>query len=140
MSFTQDLTAPTEPATIATDLLEHLQASWNAADGAAFGSVFTGDCDFVDIRGEHHEGRTAVSAGHQAIFDTIYRGSTLSYTAESARDVAPGVIVAVAAGRMEAPSGPLQGVNRSRLTLVVVEREGTWEVAAFHNTLQMEQR
>ena len=143
MSFTQDLTSTpttTEPAAVAASLIQHLQDAWNAADGAAFGAVFTEDADFVDIRGEHHEGATAVGAGHQGIFDSIYRGSTVSYTPESTKEIAPGVVVALAGARLEAPTGPLQGVNRSRFTLVAVEQDGTWRVAAFHNTLLMEQR
>lgn len=142
MSFTQEVapTTHTEPAPVAASLLQHLQDAWNAADGAAFGAVFTEDCDFVDVRGDHHQGAIAVGAGHQGIFDTIYRGSVVEYAAESAREIAPGVIVAVAGARLECPSGPLQGVNRSRLTVVLVESAGTWSVAAFHNTLRMEQR
>ena len=137
---TQHPSTTTDPASVAAFLLQHLQDAWNAADGAAFGAVFTEDCDFVDIRGEHHEGVDVVSAGHQGIFDSIYRGSTVAYVAESAREIAPSVVVAVAGATLDAPTGPLQGVNRSRLTLVAVERDGTWSVAAFHNTLLMEQR
>lgn len=140
MSITQDLipTTTTDPEAVAARLLEHLQRAWNDADGAAFSAVFTDDCDFVDIRGDHHRGAMAVGAGHQAIFDTIYRGSTLTYTTEAARQVAPGVIVAVAGGRLECPTGPLQGVNRSRFTVVAVQRASGWALAAFHNTLVRE--
>ncbi len=143
MSFTgeattSELTTPDVTSTFAT-VLAHLQRTWNAADGAAFGEAFTQDCDFVDIRGIHHRGARAVGAGHQAIFDTIYRGSVVAYTAASARLVAPGVIVGVAGGRLECPGGPLQGVNRSRLTVVLIDDAGTWSVAAFHNTLQQSQ-
>ena len=142
MSFTQEATPDswTQPVSVAASVLQHLQDSWNAADGTAFGAVFTADCDFVDVRGEHHEGAIAVGAGHQGIFDTIYRGSVVEYVAESARKIAPGVVVAVAGARLECPGGPLQGVNRSRLTVVLVETDGTWSVATFHNTLLMEQR
>jgi uncharacterized protein (TIGR02246 family) len=124
----------------AGEVLAHLERAWNDGDGHAFGAVFTEDADFVDIRGDHHAGRPAIAAGHQGIFDSIYRGSTVSYSAESAREVAPGVVVAVAGGRLEAPTGPLQGVHRSHFTLVLVERQGTWAVTAFQNTLLMEQR
>ncbi len=48
----------------------------NSADGPRFGEPFIGDADFVDIRGERHRGRGAIASGHQAIFDSIYRGST----------------------------------------------------------------
>ena len=143
MSFTQphtqDATPATDPTTVAATLLTHLQRTWNEADGSAFGEAFTEDCDFVDIRGVHHRGAVAVGAGHQGIFDTIYRGSTVTYTPESARQVASGVVVAVANGRLECPGGPLQGVNRSRLTVVAVEQSAGWSIAAFHNTLLREQ-
>lgn len=68
-------TATSEATAVSTALLEHLERAWNDADGAAFGEVFTEDCDFVDIRGGHHRGRGAVAAGHQALFDSIYRGA-----------------------------------------------------------------
>jgi uncharacterized protein (TIGR02246 family) len=122
-------------ASVATSVLEHLERTWNEADGAAFGEVFADDCDFVDVRGVHHSGAMEVGAGHQAIFDTIYRGSVVTYTAESARLIAPGVVVAVAGGRLECPSGPMQGVNQARLTVVLTEDAGAWSVAAFHNTM-----
>ncbi len=59
-------------ADIAGALARQLQDAWNAADGAAFGKPFAPDADFVTIRGELHSG-PAIAAGHQAIFDTIYR-------------------------------------------------------------------
>ncbi len=62
-------------ADIAGALARQLQDAWNAADGAAFGKPFAPDADFVTIRGELHSG-PAIAAGHQAIFDTIYRDST----------------------------------------------------------------
>jgi uncharacterized protein (TIGR02246 family) len=143
MSFTQAAVSTSQPTTdvtcAAAEVLAHLERTWNQADGAAFGEVFTDDCDFVDVRGVHHTGAIDVGAGHQAIFDTIYRGSVVTYTAESARLIAPGVVVAVAGARLECPSGPLQGVNQARLTVVLTEEAGTWSVAAFHNTLLMNQ-
>ena len=121
---------------MASTLFAHLERAWNVADGYGFAAVFTGDCDFVDVRGDHHYGAEAVGAGHEAILATIYRGSTVAYTPESAREVAPGVVVAVATARLECPIGPLKGVNEARMTLVAVERDATWSVTAFHNTLQ----
>jgi uncharacterized protein (TIGR02246 family) len=134
--------APTEATMTATDIaataLRQLEQAWNQADGAAFGSVFADDSDFVEIRGGHHRGAEAIGRGHQAIFDSIYAGSLLSYRLEVARVVAPGCIVAVATSTLDAPTGPLRGVNHARMTAVITEQGGQWAITAFHNTLVIE--
>jgi uncharacterized protein (TIGR02246 family) len=122
-------------AAAATAIFQQLEDAWNAADGAAFGAAFTEDSDFVNIRGEHHRGAVAIGHGHQAIFDSIYKGSKVEYRPESARSVAPGVIVALAGATLEVPAGPLAGVHEARMTVVIVERDGRWLLTAFHNTL-----
>jgi uncharacterized protein (TIGR02246 family) len=113
-----------------------LEQAWNQADGDAFGRAFTDDADFVDIRGDHHQGRTAIALGHQGIFDTIYAGSSVRFDVEAARAIAPGVVVAVAGSTMTAPTGPLQGTNHARMTAVLTLGFDGWAVAAFHNTLR----
>ena len=93
---------------VAAELLGRLERAWNGADGRAFGEPFAPDADFVDIRGEHHRGREAISAGHQAIFDSIYKGSTVAYEPTGARELSDGVILAHAAAVLRVPSGPLR--------------------------------
>ena len=128
-------TVDTTTAAIATAALEQLERAWNQADGAAFGAAFAEDADFVDIRGDHHQGRAAIAHGHQAIFDSIYAGSTVRYELDAAREVVPGCIVAVGSATLDAPGGPLQGIHHSRSTLAITEQGDRWAVAAFHNTL-----
>lgn len=124
---------------IATDMARALEDAWNAADGIAFGSVFTDDADFIDIRGAHHRGRNAIGHGHQAIFDSIYRGSKVTYSVVSAESVDAGTVYAVVDATLDAPSGPLQGIHHSRLSLLLVRDEtGVWSVRSFHNTLVVE--
>ena len=93
------------------------------------------DADFVDVRGVHHHGRAAIASGHQAIFDSIYRGSTVRYTVEGTRQLVPTCSLALVGAVLDVPDGPLAGRRRARLTAVVVEREGATAIAAFHNTL-----
>ena len=131
-------TTATDPAAIAAPLFQQLEDAWNAADGAGFGTHFTEDADFVNIRGEHHRGAVAIGHGHQAIFDSIYKGSTVEYRPESARSVAPGIIVALAGATLEVPAGPLAGVHEARMTVVLTEEDGRWLVTAFHNTRVIE--
>ena len=89
----------------------------------------------VDIRGGHHRGRAAVAAGHQALFDSLYAGSGLRYQLDTARQLTPECVVAVADATLDTPAGPAAGVHRSRLTAVVTAEVDTWTIAAFHNSL-----
>ena len=94
--------------------------------------MFADEVDFVDIRGGHHRGDGAmIGRAHQELFDSIYAGSELSIEVEGTRPVAPAIVVAVATATLDAPSGPLRGVNRSRMTAVIAG-DG---ITAFHNTL-----
>jgi len=125
----------TDPTLIATALFTHLEHTWNQADATTYSEVFATDADFVDIRGTHHAGRQAIAAGHQHIFDTIYAGSTVHYELDRARKIAPGCVVAVVAATLDAPHGPLQGINHARFTLVIAETGEGWRINAFQNTL-----
>ena len=64
-----------------------LTQAWNAADAEAFGRAFTDDADFVNIFGVHGVGRPAIVSNHQTIFDTIYRGSTNTFTVVKERRI-----------------------------------------------------
>jgi uncharacterized protein (TIGR02246 family) len=132
-------TTATSTEAIATTILEQLEQAWNAGDGAAFGAPFADESDFVNVRGEHHRGADNIAHGHQAIFDSIYAGSTVRFRLDMARPVA-GTILAVATSTLDAPSGPLQGIHNARFTMVIAEQGDDWRVTAFHNTLVAEGR
>ncbi len=122
--------------TPAVTFFGNLEAAWNTADGDRFGAEFAEVTDFVNILGEHlHGGPALIAAGHQAIFDTIYRGSTNRIHVDRVREVAPGCLLVHATSTLEAPIGPLAGTNQARMSVLLVEDEGTWKAVAFHNTL-----
>ena len=127
--------ADTAADTAATMFVAGLEAAWNAADGAAFGAGFADDAVFVDVRGGRHRGRAAIAAGHQGIFDSIYRGSTVRYVVDSVDQLGPDVAVANADATLDCPTGPMAGTNHARFTAVLVRDGRTWQAAAFHNTL-----
>jgi uncharacterized protein (TIGR02246 family) len=124
-----------DATSIANEQFERMRQAWNRADGRAFGAAFADDSDFVDIRGEHHHGGAAIGHGHQAIFDSIYAGSTVCFQVEVARPIAPGCILSVASATLDAPTGPLQGINQSTITAVITDQGGRWVVTGFQNTL-----
>ena len=96
--------------------------------------------DEVGVRGEHHRGREAIAAGHQAIFDSIYKGSSTEYKLIQARELSDDVILAHAKGVLRAPSGPLAGEHSAVQSLVLVRGDEEWKIAGFHNTLVAPQR
>ena len=116
-----------------------LEAGWNAMDGAGFAARFAADADFVTIRGEHFQGRPAIAAGHAAIFRTIYAGSTVRFTIESARLLRPDVALVHVRSMLDAPHGPLAGQHGACFSLVLTNEPRGWEVAALHNTLEAAQ-
>ena len=117
-------------------IVKELENAWNAADGARFGKPFTEDADFVTIRAEHMRTRELIAKGHQGIFDTIYKGSRVSYEVSSVRSIAPGVMLAHVKTQLQAPIGPLAGEHGSLFTIVLVQQDNDWRIAAFHNTLR----
>ena len=126
---------PNNPIEVAVGLFARLEQAWNAGDGAAFGEPFADDTDFVDIRGVHHRGDgDQVGRDHQGILDSIYRGSTVHYTVTSARELAPGCVLAHATATLESPTGPMQGTRASVITAVILGEDGG-RITAFHNTL-----
>jgi uncharacterized protein (TIGR02246 family) len=118
---------------VAVRLFAQLEQAWNASDGAAFGSVFADETDFVDARGSHHCGDgDLVGAGHQALFDTLYAGTAITYQIETARAIAPDVIVAVAGATLVAP---LPSTDHSHITAVIGRDGERWCITAYQNTL-----
>jgi uncharacterized protein (TIGR02246 family) len=118
-----------------SSVVAELEKAWNAADGAGFARPFAEDADFVNIRGEHFWTRDAIAQGHQGIFNTIYKGSTVRCQVAGVRAIAPGVIVAHVKSALKAPTGPLAGEHNSLFTLVLVQSGTGWHIAAFQNTL-----
>ena len=125
----------TDPRTVAGDFYARIEKAWNAADGATFAEPFAADASFVDIRGEAHDGASDIAAGHQAIFDSIYRGSTVRYDLDLARAVSDAVVLTRARATLTVPGGPLAGMHRSLLTTILQRTDTGWTAVAFHNTL-----
>ena len=126
---TAALPTATEASTVARDVLARLENAWNAADGAAFGAVYTPDASFVTIRG----------AGHAGIFATIYAGSVNRMELVRAEELAPGTVLAVSVNTLQCPTGPLAGTHRAMSTSVLVRDadDGSWRAALTHNTLEV---
>src|SRR5271169_299055 len=75
------------------EMVYHLEATWNAADGQSFAEAFAEDADFIHILGGYYTGRAAIEAGHRMIFGTIYKGSTVRYSVERIRFLRPDIAI-----------------------------------------------
>jgi uncharacterized protein (TIGR02246 family) len=130
-----DNLAPAERAALEA-IVRQLEAAWNAMDGSAFAAPFAADAEFVNIRGEYFRGRTAIAAGHAALFQGIYAGSTNHCAVEGARLLSPEVALVRVHSVLHAPQGPFAGRHGARFSLVLTKANGKWEIAALHNTLE----
>jgi uncharacterized protein (TIGR02246 family) len=132
-----------EPRAIAARFIELLQSAWNRADGAGFAVPFADDADFVNIRGELFHGRAEIGRGHDMIFNTIYKGSTVRLEVVDARFVTADCLVFHGRATLQVPRGPFQGTISSTQTLLAVRSDVSastgdraWQIAAFHNTVR----
>lgn len=134
--FTSSTPIPSEPDAVAIrEVFERLVEAWNAGDADAYGAQFTGDADYVAFDGVNQKGRHGIIAGHRPLFDRFLKGSRLTGELVSVRVLAPDVAVAHALGSIIDRGRTTPKPERlSSQTLVLVKRDGVWQVTAFHNT------
>ena len=118
------------------EIVEKLQAAWNASDSMAWASLFAEDADFIHILGGHFQGREAIEHGHRTIFDTIYKGSRNKLDVEKVRFVRPGVAIVFIRTNLKWYLDGAEQEVQARPTLVAQKNgNGQWEIVAFQNTL-----
>lgn len=111
-----------------------METGWNTKSGATFAKPFADDADYVIINGTHIQGKTAIDKGHQQIFDTIYKSSTLALTVKQVRFLRPDVALAHVAARMKVAQGPAAGEWDALISMVMLKDAGGWKIASFQNT------
>ena len=107
---------------------------WNMKSGAEFAKPFAEDADYVVINGMQIKGRIAITKGHQGIFDTIYKSTTISLSADTIRFLRPDVAVVHVSGSLKTPDGESQRTTNAKMTLVMTKTNDKWEIVAFQNT------
>ncbi len=114
--------------------LNGLEQAWKHGDGAAFAEQCTEDVDFINILGMHVQGRPAVAELHNKIFNGPYRGSTVTFTIESARAIGSDAVLAIVPGHLEIPEGPVKGAVLTVASVLLLRDGSEWKIANFHNT------
>ena len=115
-------------------LVKQLEAAWNAGDSVGIAAPFVDDADFVNIIGEYYKGRAPIEAGHRQIFDTIHKGSQVSFAVERVRFVHPDMAIAFLRAHLKFHSGDVLREGRARPTMVLAKNNGKWQIVAFQFT------
>ena len=120
-------------------LVDGLVAGWNAQDGAAFARPFAADADFTNVMGLRARGRETIARGHDEIFATLFKDTTLAATVEQIRFLRPDVAAAEVVFTLRKKDGaPWGGFPRSLASFIAVRDGEAWSIAVFRNMVPFE--
>ena len=132
---------PDEERALATAVVERLAAAWNAGDAEAWVAEYWSDAEFINVLGAVLKGRKEILERHTAIFASFFKGSRIRMTVRVARGLGTSAILvqtdAEVRGFGRLPPGiraQRDGVLRTRLSHVLLNREGHWRIYASQNT------
>ncbi len=116
-------------------LYQQLLHAWGRGDGHAYAALFTEDADYVPFDGSHTKGRQAIATSHQQLFDRWLKGTRLVGQITSLQFLNADVAIVHATGSTVFPGEAKPRPSRDSIqTLIATKRNGTWCLAAFHNT------
>ena len=113
-------------------LAQQLWDGWNGRSGNTFAAPFAEDADYVVVDGIRIKGRDVIAAGHQQIFDTIYRDSHNTATVRNIRFLSDDIAVAHVEWNLTLQQDT--AVHKAMATAVMARNDGSWSIAAYHNT------
>jgi uncharacterized protein (TIGR02246 family) len=110
----------------------YLESGWNTKSGELFAKPFGDEADYVVINGSHIKGRGVIAAGHQRIFDTIFKDTRISLKVKQIRFIRSDVAVVHVDGKRV-------GLNEADsqdaiMTMIMTKEKTGWIVTAFQNT------
>lgn len=115
-------------------VLQAWEDAWNAADMNAMWQLATDDVHWVNVVGQHWQGKAEVQKAHQVNFDRL-RFKDRSCKLEAIESIAAlpgGAVVAVvcwAMGGFRRPTGEMRPPGRDRMSLVLVPRGEGFAIA-----------
>ena len=119
------------------NVLAEYEVSWNSHDTAAFGRLFTEDCDYVNIAGVHWKGVQEIVQRHAELFQKRLKTAVRKLTGVEVRFSTPDVALVHATWDVTGwsrPSGEAVPVLKEITTAVVVKTNGKWLITSFQNT------
>ncbi|HEY4273565.1 MAG TPA: SgcJ/EcaC family oxidoreductase [Candidatus Udaeobacter sp.] len=119
------------------NVLAEYEVSWNGHDTTAFGRLFTEDCDYVNIVGDHWKGAQEIAQRQAELFQKKLKAAVRKLTGVEVRFSAPDVALVHATWNVTGssrPTGKAVPVLKEITTMVVVKTNGKWLITSFQNT------
>ena len=119
------------------NVLAEYAVAWNGHDTAAFGHLFTEDCDYVNVAGVHWKGVQEIVQREAELFQNRLKTAVRTLTGVEVRFSTPDVALIHATwdvtGRSR-PTGEAVPVLKEITTMTMVKTDGKWLITAFQNT------
>jgi uncharacterized protein (TIGR02246 family) len=119
------------------DVLAEYEVSWNGHDTAAFGRLFTEDCDYVNVAGAHWKGVQEIVQRQAELFQNTLKTAVRRLTGVEVRFSTPDVALVHATWDVTGssrPTGKAVPVLKEITTMMVVKTNGKWLITSFQNT------
>jgi uncharacterized protein (TIGR02246 family) len=119
------------------NVLAEYAVAWNRHDMAAFGRLFTENCDYVNIAGVHWKGVQEIVQRQAELFQNRLKTAVRTLTGVEVRFSTPDVALVHATwdvtGRSR-PTGETVPALKEITTMTMVKTNGKWLITAFQNT------
>ena len=119
------------------NVLAEYEVAWNGHDVAAFGRLFTEDCDYVNIAGVHWKGVQEIVQRQGELFQGRLKTAVRTLTGVEVRFSTPDVALVHATWDVTGsshPTGEAVPVLKEITTMTMVKTDGKWLITAFQNT------
>src|SRR5438034_11336466 len=119
------------------NVLAEYEVSWNGHNAAAFGRLFTEDCDYVNVAGAHWKGAQEIVQRHTELFQKRLKTAVRKLTGVEVRFSTPDVALVHATWDVTGssrPTGEAVPVLKETTTMVMVKTNGKWLITSLQNT------
>ena len=115
-------------------------ATWNTGDSIGYSRDFAQTGTLTNIRGQLFSGYAAFLKIHEAIFNGMFKNTTLSQDIVSLTFLRPDIALVdtltAVSGIVPGTPGILtddKGRLRTRLLQVIAKQDGVWKIVSYHN-------
>jgi uncharacterized protein (TIGR02246 family) len=119
------------------NVLAEYAVAWNRHNVAAFGRLFTEDCDYVNVAGVHWKGVQEIVQRQGELFQGRLKTAVRTLTGVEVRFSTPDVALVHATWDVTGsshPTGEAVSVLKEITTMTMVKTDGKWLITSFQNT------
>jgi uncharacterized protein (TIGR02246 family) len=119
------------------NVLAEYAVAWNGHDMAAFGRLFTEDCDYVNVDGVHWKGAQEIVQRLPELFHNKLKTAVRALTGVEVRFPTPDVALVHATWDVTGGGRATKeavSVLKEITTMTMVKTNGKWLITAFQNT------